>query len=617
VARAGAVAAALGALVLVRVVWLGADPPLFKTLGNMVDEGLWLHNARSLVLDRGLFPDDLASGPTTAPLFHWVATAAFLLAGPGLVPARAVSAAAAIAAACILWSVLRAHYGRGAAALGVGGFALNDVVFAYSRLGLPEMLQLTCLAASLAWELGERRRAVRSAAAGAAFGAAVLAKISAGYFAPAYVVWWAWLAWRAGTATAFVRRAVPFAAGALGVALALLVGPGVDIDYLRLTHEAVNRRVLVHDAASVARAALTFLTNPFWGVPSIALLVATAAAWAASAAGAAGLRARLRAASPATVLATVWLIVPATVIGLTVRLQEEHRFLLFALPLAMLAAAAIDALGHGAPAAPGRVPPAAPRAVSPLLVGVVAAWLVVAVVAALVWTTPWRPVAARVPAPAAVVALLALAAAAAGTARRWPVSRVALATAAAAGVMVPVAAAVVLVVGRAVAPLAGVVAAVVGLAVFAAWARAWRTGARTHARAAVALVVCGYVVAAGTPVGLTLLRPRFSLPEGSRTLAAAAPPAAVVTGPYAETLALDTSLRPLHLLPHHESKSRLNRSAPREAIEAFLERRPPSGPFLRRDELAGPFRERATIPLFPDPLHGEPRIVVSVWIRAR
>ena len=47
--------------------------------------------------------------------------------------------------------------------LGVVCVAMSDIVFAYSRLAFPEMLQLACLTASIALEVRPGHRAVLSA----------------------------------------------------------------------------------------------------------------------------------------------------------------------------------------------------------------------------------------------------------------------------------------------------------------------------------------------------------------------------------------------------------------------------------------------------------------------
>jgi MFS family permease len=128
--------------------------------------------------------------------------------------------------------------------------------------------------------------------------------------------------------------------------------------------------------------------------------------------------------------------------------------------------------------------------------------------------------------------------------------------------------------------------------------------------------VC-YVAAAGTPVALALARPHASLPDGSRVLARLAPPGGVVTGPYAESLAVASPLFPLWLSPKDPDKGRINRDARLADVDVVLEDPSRPGPFVRHDELGVPFRERATIPLFFDPLRGVPRMTVKAYVRER
>src|SRR5207253_6155242 len=120
-----------------RFVHLAADHPLFKSLSNSADEGIWLHNARSLALSGVLYPDDVASGPTTAPLFHWLAYGAFRAFGVSLATGRLVSVVAFVVMAALFYRMLRTHHSAGASAAGLGVLAASDVLFAHSRLAVP------------------------------------------------------------------------------------------------------------------------------------------------------------------------------------------------------------------------------------------------------------------------------------------------------------------------------------------------------------------------------------------------------------------------------------------------------------------------------------------------
>jgi hypothetical protein len=90
----GLVVALLGLGAVTRLPSLDADPPLLKSVDELSDEGYWSHNASAAVLFGTPFPDDLAQGPTAAPLFHWTPRAVFQTLGVSYTSLRLPSALA-------------------------------------------------------------------------------------------------------------------------------------------------------------------------------------------------------------------------------------------------------------------------------------------------------------------------------------------------------------------------------------------------------------------------------------------------------------------------------------------------------------------------------------------
>jgi hypothetical protein len=205
---------------------------------------------------------------------------------------------------------------------------------------------------------------------------------------------------------------------------------------------------------------------------------------------------------------------------------------------------------------------------------------------------------------------------AAGASRR-PVSGDAVLTIAAASGLVLLGTAIAAVTAPAIGAVGAGVVMLAVTATLVLWARALRSGRRAARGVALATFAVCYVAAAGTPVALALARPHASLPDGSRVLARLAPPGGVVTGPYAESLAVASPLFPLWLSPKDPDKGRINRDARLADVDVVLEDPSRPGPFVRHDELGVPFRERATIPLFFDPLRGVPRVTVKAYVRER
>lgn len=199
------------ALVGVRVVALGADPPgwLSWSGGIATDEGFYTLDARHLVVfggwARGDFHDRLLS-----PLLSVMQQGAFLVLGTSLTTARGLSVLFGLLTLAALWLGLRACAGAAAAHAGalLLGFAPPFVL--YNRLALQETPAAFWLAASFAlWAVGTRaerhdltREAVGTAkwarglllASGLAAGLAFLCKGLAIVFVPALC----WAAVRSG-----------------------------------------------------------------------------------------------------------------------------------------------------------------------------------------------------------------------------------------------------------------------------------------------------------------------------------------------------------------------------------------------------------------------------------
>ena len=86
--------------------------------------------------------------------------------------------------AALFYRMLRTHHSAGASAAGLGVLAASDVLFAHSRLAVPEVLQLCCLVGSAWLHIASVRRIRAAFAAGVVFALAILAKLSALYLAP-------------------------------------------------------------------------------------------------------------------------------------------------------------------------------------------------------------------------------------------------------------------------------------------------------------------------------------------------------------------------------------------------------------------------------------------------
>ncbi len=168
-----------------RMLALDADPPWTKRVGDIADEGYWVHNARMKVLTGKFTHDPFSQALVTAPLYTGVTYAAFRTFGTSLQTARLTSAIAGLLTiwigAIVIFAVTRDMLWAGAFALLLG---LNDLFFAYNRIGHVEsMLHMLTLLSFLALYMAfERRTHVAwCVVSGVAFGLAVLTKLTAVY----------------------------------------------------------------------------------------------------------------------------------------------------------------------------------------------------------------------------------------------------------------------------------------------------------------------------------------------------------------------------------------------------------------------------------------------------
>ena len=520
-----------------RAPWLDADPSVFKQAAELTDEGFWAHNARTAVVLGREFPDDLAQAPAAAPLFHWVVTGIFRGLGAGLAPLRIVSVAAAILLLPLAMALVAGAAGpRAAVLLGVLVLA-NHELFAFARLGMPEMLHLLfATAGALAWM--RRRGRWGAALAGALFAGAMLAKFNVLVMLGFSGVW---------VLEALQSQRVRADAAAFASGAAVVLTPWALAYYLphatlfALNNLALNRDRLALTPSDLGRLPLHFVNNPFWGLPSTFVLLGLAARYLVRLPPrfTSGWRAGIRSLSPLETLAIGWLRGMALPTAILVRAVGERRVLALLIPLAVLAVLGACSRDRVAPG--GRVSPAA--------IGTLVATSLITGVA-LVFGAGHG---ARV-ATGSGVAVLLLAAAALTMLLSWLGAQGWLTTGRAACATAVVAA----------------VAPALSLGAFAAWATsapAWATAlaglvlmaAMVAAdRRAVFAALAVYVVWGAWAIGLNVLRPTYSVREASSALHVLTKPGDVIAGAYAHLLAIETDALPLWYTPRRDYNRLLN-----------------------------------------------------------
>lgn len=522
-----------------RAAWLDADPSLYKPPAELTDEGFWAHNARTAVVLGREFPDDLAQAPAAAPLFHWLVTAVFRVAGVGLAPLRAVSVAAAVLLLPLVMALVVPAAGR-RAAIAIGILVLtNHELFAFARLGMPETLHLLfAVAGALVWI--RRRGWAMSALAGALFGLAMLAKLNV-LVLTGFAAVWALEALQTHNARLRIDVAA-FAAGLAGVIVPWALGYYLPHATLfSLNNVALNRDRVALTASDLGRLPLHFVNNPFWGLPSTFVLLALAARHLVRlpARFAGGWRDGMRALSPLETLALGWLIGMALPTAVFVRAVGERRALALLIPLAILAVlglCASEPVARGGRASRGAI--AAVLAAS-VLTG---SALVFAAGYGFVWWSASGIAITLLAVGTLAVLLWRLAV------HGWlTTGRAACATALVAAV------APALSLGGFAAWVAGAPVVLVALAGLGVMVAVIAGGQRM----AVAVLVL-YVAWGAWAIGVNLVRPTYSIRDASAALATLVKPGDVVAGPYAHLLAVETSALPLWYTPRHAYNRLLN-----------------------------------------------------------
>jgi 4-amino-4-deoxy-L-arabinose transferase-like glycosyltransferase len=224
--------------ILLRGVWLNADPPVRRSVGIVWhDEGAWVHNARNRVL-WGMWRTDAWNPVFVAPVFTALEYGAFSTLGVGTWQARVVPAASGILAVLGLMIGLYALAGTRAALIGGTLLATNYAFVMWNRAALMEStMTMWMVMAWMAWTLASREgtSALRVYLWGhTAGGLAIVAwftKAAAAFFVAALAIEiavMALVAWRSRTADRKLRLAQA-AFGAESLIVAVIVAAVVFV----------------------------------------------------------------------------------------------------------------------------------------------------------------------------------------------------------------------------------------------------------------------------------------------------------------------------------------------------------------------------------------------------
>ena len=130
--------------ILLRCLYLDADPRYYDWIGYITDEGRWIQEARNLALHGHMdFSSRMNFHLFMAPLFQLSNYLVFELLGVSLWTSRLLTSLAGSAILVLFWGCLRRAVSPQALLVGVALFALQSDLIALSRVAVPEMVVMS------------------------------------------------------------------------------------------------------------------------------------------------------------------------------------------------------------------------------------------------------------------------------------------------------------------------------------------------------------------------------------------------------------------------------------------------------------------------------------------
>ena len=121
------VACFLGAIFLFQIMHLVGDPSPLKRIGDIGDEGYWIHNARSRVLFGTSLPDQFNQAYIGATLYNYLLVIIFKIAGVSLFSARFLSLLAFWIILVVFFKLVKKYYGLRVALVSTLLFGITNV----------------------------------------------------------------------------------------------------------------------------------------------------------------------------------------------------------------------------------------------------------------------------------------------------------------------------------------------------------------------------------------------------------------------------------------------------------------------------------------------------------
>jgi 4-amino-4-deoxy-L-arabinose transferase-like glycosyltransferase len=174
----------LVALFLFQLVNLDSDPSPLKRIGDLGDEGYWVHNARSKVLFDTFTPDDWKISYFGAPLFNLLTYTSFKLVGVSYFSARLVSMVSLWLIIILIYFMLKPSYGNNMAIITTVLFGVMHELLMYVKWGTPLLLEMFFYTAILFLSSKQNKTNFSFYLIGIAYSFAILSKLTALLFSP-------------------------------------------------------------------------------------------------------------------------------------------------------------------------------------------------------------------------------------------------------------------------------------------------------------------------------------------------------------------------------------------------------------------------------------------------
>jgi 4-amino-4-deoxy-L-arabinose transferase-like glycosyltransferase len=168
---------------LSRLVFLDADPTLFKRTNDIGDEGYWVHEARSAVLFGKWIMDEHVMSIASAPLSALISYLSFSAFGVSVITTRLTMAVSGVLSILIIF-LIGNRYERRLGLISAFILSIVEIFFMYNRIGHMESLVILSLLLMFYFISNKRsdKRSLFYLLGGVALGLAFLAKITTIYY---------------------------------------------------------------------------------------------------------------------------------------------------------------------------------------------------------------------------------------------------------------------------------------------------------------------------------------------------------------------------------------------------------------------------------------------------